>query len=370
MRVRLVCYDGTNGWILSKFALKLNEYLLKLGHSSDIAQTPDTAADINHHIIYFHYSGEKYSNDTLMITHIDNLDKLHRLEKQLVNAKMGICMSRETMDTLSNLGIPRNKLSYINPAHDGVIFPKQKVIGITCRVQEDGRKREHFLSKLALDIDPYFYSFKIMGDGWHNQVDELRKNGFQVDYTDHFDYNKYTELIPSLDYYLYMGQDEGQMGFVDALAAGVETIATPQGYHMDAEGGLTYSFNTYSELLDIFRMLSERRFRLIKSVKDWTWENYARKHIEIWQYLLSESNPTFLPTNDNYSDGIFSVEQFDKNHKRLFESRTLLKRRLFLNVFMHKYRVMGTRTRKVLEHDGSIELFKKILKRLFAKAGY
>jgi hypothetical protein len=363
MRVRIICHEDVTNWILGKFALKMNECLLNMGHQSDIAKQPDPTADINHNILYLSFNGEKCSTDTFMITHVDNLDKLHRLKKKIVNAEMGICMSRESMDNLANLGIQRNKLSYINPAHDGIIVSRSNVIGLTCRVQEDGRKREHFLSKLAGDIDPHFFSFKIMGDGWDDQVNKLRGNGFQVEYTNHFDYNKYVDLIPSLDYYLYMGQDEGQMGFIDALAAGVETIVTPQGYHLDAKGGITHSFDTYSELLDIFRLLSERRVRLIKSVKDWTWENYTRKHVEIWQYLLSENKEAFIPSNNKFCDGIFSIEQFDKNNKPLSGNNKLLKLKWFFNYFWHKYRIM----RKILVHDGYGKLYKEVIKRLNRK---
>jgi len=61
----------------------------------------------------------------------------------------------------------------------------------------------------------------------------MRKNFFEVEYHENFDYEVYKELIPTLDYYLYVGKDEGQMGFIDALAAGIPTIVTPQGFHLD-----------------------------------------------------------------------------------------------------------------------------------------
>ncbi len=341
MRVRIVCYENVNAWILGKFALKLNECLSSIGIQADIDKQSDPTADINHHIIYYYYDGQVSTNDTLMITHIDNLEKLHRLKKQLVNAKMGICMSRETMDKLKNCGIPRNKLSYINPAHDGVIIPRPKTIGITSRVQSDGRKREHFLSKLAMDINPNMFSFKIMGDGWDNQVDELRKNGFQVEYTNNFEYNQYVELLSSLDYYLYMGQDEGQMGFIDAVTAGVETIVTPQGYHLDAEGGINYSFTTYNELVNIFRELTDKRLKLINSVSRWNWENYTLKHVEIWEYILSKDKLNINQPKRDYYDGINSIEKFDN-----FENKGIVKRsnnnmaiklQWFYNNYKHRY---------------------------------
>jgi hypothetical protein len=311
MRVRIICYEALDNWIAGKYAKKMNECLIDIGIRSDIADQPDLKADINHHIFYGGYDGNKSSIDTLMITHIDNISKLCKLKNQLNNAEMGICMSRETMERIVELGIPRNRVSYINPAHDGVIIPRPKVIGITCRVQEDGRKREQYLTKLASDICSKYFSFKIMGDGWDAQVSKLKKIGFNVEYYNHFEYNKYVEIIQSIDYYLYFGQDEGQMGFIDAAAAGVETIVTPQGYHLDAADGISYSFNTYSELINIFESLTKKRMKIINSVSTWSWEKYTQKHMEIWKYLLSKEKSIFYQPSKEYLDGINSVERFN-----------------------------------------------------------
>jgi len=352
MRVRIVCDEDVHAWILGKFALKMNKCLLNSGIQSDIARQPDSSADINHYIVNHIYDGKKHSTDTLMITHVDNLDKLHQLKKQMDIAALGICMSRETLDNLVKLGLPRNKLSYINPAHDGVIIPRPKVIGITCRVYKDGRKREQFLSKLAKDIDSRFFSFKIMGDGWNNQVEELRKNGFQVEYINHFDYNKYVKLIPSLDYYLYMGQDEGQVGFIDALTAGVETIITPQGYHLDAAEGISYPFNTYCELLNTFKVLTDKRLKLINSVSTWNWKDYTIKHLEIWEYLLSQKKDIFTHTSSDYLDGIYSLEKFDKKHINESNTNKWLKLKLFCNNLKHAYCAKRKKIGETVEKDG------------------
>ena len=164
--------------------------------------------------------------------------------------------------------------------------PNPKTIGICTRVYPDGRKRENLLEKIAEKFLPDDFSFKIMGAGWEKYVEKLLKKGFQVEYTPEFNYDKYIDLIPSLDYYLYMGLDEGQMGFIDALAAGVETIVPPIGYHLDALEGISYPFTSEEELITTLTNLAEKRRKLIKSVQGWTWPDYAKKHLEIWQYLL------------------------------------------------------------------------------------
>ena len=42
MRVRIVCYEDVDSWILGKFALKMREELAHLSVLCDIAKTPDS----------------------------------------------------------------------------------------------------------------------------------------------------------------------------------------------------------------------------------------------------------------------------------------------------------------------------------------
>ena len=286
MRVRIVCYEDVNTWILGKFAKKLNEELKKLSVDSDIAKIPDPNADINHHIIYYHYQPQEKCVDTLMVTHIDSIQKLNRLKKQLRSAKMGICMSKETVKNLIKAGIPNDKLCYINPAQDEVIKPRKLVIGLTSKVNQDGRKKQNMLIKICKNISPSDFCFEIMGSGWEKIVTEIRKMGFTVNYFDIFDYQEYIKLIPRLDYYLYFSFDEGSMGFLDALSAGVKTIVTPQGYHLDAKNGISYSIKNASDIIKTLNSIIQNRNKLINSVSSWTWENYAKQHLDIWKSIL------------------------------------------------------------------------------------
>lgn len=287
MRVRIVSYEDVNAWILGKFARKLHEELVRLGVQAEIGSTPDAKADINHHIIYLAYDERKATAiDTLMITHVDDTGKYKLLERQMQVAKAGICMSRSVMNELVSLGLPADRLAYINPAHDGVMKPRKMVIGITSKVQPDGCKREGMVDELFNHISPELFSLTIMGMGWDKIVERIRKRGFTVDYYEEFNYNKYVEIVPSFDYYLYTGQDEGSMGFIDALAAGVKTIVTPQGYHLDAPGGITVAFNEMEELITIFSQIEYEKKSLLDAVATWNWQDYAKKHLELWQYLL------------------------------------------------------------------------------------
>lgn len=345
MNIQLVCHEDIYQWILGKFALRMEENLTNLGINVKIDNVPNIKADVNHHINYGGYNSNISSLDTLMITHIDSTHKITLLKNQMKFAKMGICMSKETMVNLSNLGIPRSKLSYVNPAHDGVLKPRPYSIGITCRVQPDGRKREYMLGKLVKRLNPDEFSFKIMGEYWTHYVNTLRNNGFRVKYYEKFEYSTYINLISSIDFYLYMGRDEGQMGFIDALAAGVKTIVTPQGYHLDANNGISYPFQTFDELLNIFECIAEEKRKLVRSISSWNWLDYTKKHVDIWNYLLNPSKFRFK--KKEYADGIMSVEKFDKNCnkvpiiKKVYIYKNLIKERIRHSYYLRKNKNKG-----------------------------
>lgn len=304
--VRLICKD--QGWILGKFAYKMKEQLELRGIKAEIAECIDLSADINHHIPYHSYMPLRDCNDTLMITHVDSLQKLSLLKNQLQVAKLGICMSKDTMNQLASYGVPREKLCYINPAQDGMIQPKKYVIGITHRNYEqvDKRKRMRACIDICRQLDPDYFHFKIMGAGWDNIVKELESMGFEVSYYADFNYDMYVKMMRTLDYYLFWGFDEGSMGYLDALAAGVETIVTPQGYHLDIENGIDYPCRIVQDFIDVLLELQNKRKKKAASVSAWTWDHYAEKHLEVWNYLLGNDDGIYK-NKHIYEDGIFSV---------------------------------------------------------------
>lgn len=304
--VRIVCID--TGWILNKFATRMQDELEKLGIHAEIGKGIDPNADINHHISYHTYEPIRNERDTLMITHVDSQNKVDLLKHQLKTASMGICMSKDTMNQLTAYGIPRDKLCYVNPAQDGVIRPKKYVLGVTHKnhASIDKRKRIEALVDICRNISPDYFQFKIMGSGWEKVVLSIRKLGFDVEYFSEFEYEEYIRLMPSLDYYLFWGFDEGSMGYLDALAAGIGTIVTPQGYHLDIQDGITHPCRTIYDFVQILQKLQNERRQRVMSVSNLTWDNYVRKHIEIWKYLLGNEEEVYI-NKHFYEDGIFSV---------------------------------------------------------------
>lgn len=278
MKIHIVNYEqGFNNGILSKFANKLHEELSKIkGLEVTIGCEPKLGADVNHHINYLPYKKKRGVN-TLMVTHIWKGYKFDAVKKGLESADMGICMSSSLPKELAKLGLPKEKLTYILPAHDS--RPRRfQIVAILTNVYPDGCKREEMFTELVKTLDKDKWAFRIMGSGWHEILAPLVADGLQVDYFSEFNKEQHDLILDSSDYCLYFGEDEGSMAILDAKNAGLKTISTPQGFHLDI--GLDYEFTTQAELNEIFENLS------VNEVEGWTWKKYANEHLKIWKKLL------------------------------------------------------------------------------------
>ena len=182
------------------------------------------------------------------------------------------------------------------------------VITNRCYDGVDLRKRADSLLDVLEGVDASYFRFVIMGSGWDRIVERMRESGFEVEYYPEFIYDTYSVLMQQIDYYLYMGFDEGAMGYLDALAAGAGTIVTPQGFHLDVDCPIDYPCSTVKQFREAFLDLQEKRKRKTDAVKEWNWRNYAVKHLEIWEYLLARKPLKELYKNQLiYEDGIFSM---------------------------------------------------------------
>ena len=292
--VQLVLHPGNRGWIIEKFANRLFENLTEFNVQAVISDQPSASAEVNHYMIYHHCKGERLTPGTVLITHVDDYEKLGMIRESLRTVDVGICLSRMTVEELTKRGIDRQRLCCITPAHDGLVKPRRIVIGITTRVRMYAgyRKRENLLLKLAHKIRLEAFHFKIFGAGWDEILPSLEAAGATVDYypgSEDYqrDYEIILEIIPTFDYYLYMGLDEGSMGVLDALAAGVATIVTPQGFHLDIEDGITHAFWDADQMCEIFKKIAVDRQKRIESVENLTWKEYAHKHAIVWRALLA-----------------------------------------------------------------------------------
>jgi hypothetical protein len=292
LRVCIVLKE--KGWILEKMAERLVENLTAWNIQAAISEYPSPSADINHWMIYYDVEGSLYPRTSIAITHVDRPVKLYVLKQRLKKADVGICMSRMMLEQLVSAGIPREKLCCIPPAHDGDVARRRIVIGLTTQLRPDGAKRERILIDLARSMRLDAFHFSIIGPRWEKVIQMLKASGATVDYSTGAQDNvvhrqMVLDRLSKFDYYLYMGWDEGSMGFLDALAAGIPTIVTPQGFHLDVANGITYPFRDVSDLRVIFEGLSREMQNRIAGVSQLTWKEYARNHALVWRGLMGKN---------------------------------------------------------------------------------
>ncbi|MDR2160751.1 MAG: glycosyltransferase [Desulfovibrio sp.] len=289
--ISILSYENIGSWILGKFARLLREHLTGLGLPAEITSDSWRRSLVTHHIPYLGWENADNSLvRTIMITHVDTPEKISMLMRQLAIADMGICMSRDTVNKLIRAGLPAEKLCFVHPAQDGLIRRRKMRLGITSRLYSDARKRESMLVEALSLFDPDIFAVKIMGGGWEDQVRVLRERGVEVEYIPDFDKAAYLGFFENMDYYLYLGMDEGSMGFLDALHAGVKTIVTAQGYHLEARNAPTHGFVSLKELTDILGTIASESNARRGNIDCWTWDRYAKQHVVIWKFILERQN--------------------------------------------------------------------------------
>ena len=83
---------------------------------------------------------------------------------------------------------------------------------------------------------------------------------------------------------------------------------TPQGYHLDTFVKPTYLCSTVNDFVQVLKQIQDEKKKIVNVVADWTWENYAKKHLEIWQYLTKTKTLRELyKQQGKYMDGFFSM---------------------------------------------------------------
>jgi len=293
LRIHLVLHPDNAGWIIEKMAHRLAEHLPAAQAIVSRSSAPRHDVDVNHWMSYAFANEPQPTRATMFITHVDDPYKVRLIQQELsAGIDLGICMSSESVSKLVGLGVPRQALCYVLPAHDNSVVARRIRIGITTRVYADGRKREQLLVRLARSMSLEPFVLQIFGAGWESVVPELERAGARVEYypgTGDYraDYAQIIEHLPAFDYYMYLGMDEGSLGTLDALAAGVRTIVTAQGFHRDLGAAVTHGFVTFADLREIMEQLAKERSRCIAAVAGLTWERFAAHHLSIWKAVAA-----------------------------------------------------------------------------------
>jgi hypothetical protein len=294
LRVRIVLNPDNGSWIIEKIANRLAALTEQFGCVADVSPLPDPEADLNHWMSYAFANVAHATPTSMLITHLDDPYKVALVRGELSNGVgVGICLSSHSRDMLVGEGVAPQSLTFVVPGHDFAPTPRRIVIGLTTRLYPDGRKREAMLLRLAQTMRLDAFRFEIFGQGWADVIPRLEAAGAEIFYrpgSDDYvaDYREMIDHVAGFDYYLYLGRDEGSLGTLDALAAGVKTIITPQGFHVDLPYGITHAVWDDNELLEVFRMIARERQQRQDAVAAFTWDHYAQAHALIWRAIVED----------------------------------------------------------------------------------
>lgn len=294
MRVRIVLQEAARGWIIGKMADRVALHLERLGDSVEIANQPSADADVNHWMS----AGEAWevcdtqprtrSRNTILVTHADDFLSIQTVRECLASfVDVAVCVSRARVDQLVRHGLAPRQLCAIVPAHDGMVRPRRTVVGVTGALHPDPATAEPLLARLSREVDLSPFTLRIFGDGWQSVIPSLEQAGAVVEYAREADPARLLEAVPRFDYHLRVDAGGEDAGHLNALAAGVETIADPGDLPLYIPGGVTHPFRNFNDLRNIFAVIGRTRIQRASLVQDLTWEAYARHHRELWSDLVS-----------------------------------------------------------------------------------
>lgn len=194
------------------------------------------------------------------------------------------------MQFLVDKGIPKNKICYIHPPHDGTLKPRRLKIGIV-GMKPMASEFDDFITKFVQATVLDGYEFEVAGCGWEQVLCQLKAAKAVVQYypstrDSKQDENAYRNNLCKWDYYLYFGYEEGLLGVFDSMAAGVPIIAHSNLSEFTSKNAITKYFSSGAELANILRKLTNERRQRSDHVKDWTWSEYARQHAIAWRMIL------------------------------------------------------------------------------------
>jgi hypothetical protein len=318
MKIALVLNSENSGWIIEKIAFRLRDALSTLGHTVTISKNKCADVDVNHFMSY-NFVEQSNGISTAMVTHIDDVLKLQHLKNLISKYEINslICMSAFTRELLISHGLPADKISYVLPAVDSPPKVKKIKIGLSGRIYKDGRKNENWLISAAQKISLENFQFHFFGSGWEKVESSIVSSGGEVFvYPEGSDYLEDHKLIVStlkdLDYWMYLGFDEGSLGTLDAALAAVPLIVTPQGFHLELPARIDHPVNSEENLISILRDLDFPVRLSAEAGTYWSWARYAQDHVSIW---LGNFNYAPLPSSKKSIDA--GLEGFE------FKSLTL-----------------------------------------------
>lgn len=247
-----------HGWIIERLMRDIATELERLGVTARIGPRAGYEGEdvIFNSRFLIPLSDTRARVRSLFITHLDDQVKEMELRSRAPQFNSLVCLSGQEADFIS--GVLQDRAGVIGidlPARDLVVAPLRLAL-FTARY-EDHRKNEQWLLDYFMDKGREHkdnFVICLMGWGWEPfcaTLSELEMN-YEIYRYSRFtpgEYGMYKAVLPSMDCLAYLGFDGGAMCVYDAVAAGVDVLATDISYHR----GLGDSVSLISDREDFHR---------------------------------------------------------------------------------------------------------------------
>jgi glycosyltransferase involved in cell wall biosynthesis len=285
LSVHIVISD--TGWILERLAKEIADRLPYVTYGKD----PDPTASVQYYITYGCRHARVSPIEVALFTHREeDAAAAARFDAAALEVDHAIAMSRATLKLIDTLGVAQS--SCIMPGVDIDAFRPKIRIAVVGRTYHTGRKGEALVREVmdVPDIDWHF-----TGEGWPGVAEHINEVDLPAFYQ-------------SMDYVLVPAFNEGgPMSVLEALASGVEVIASDVGWVSDFPH-IPFEKGDAASLRAVLMSLRDRRLKLRASVEHVTWDRWANEHDKLFCKLFQQVAPTSLLANAGTSSrGGYSV---------------------------------------------------------------
>jgi glycosyltransferase involved in cell wall biosynthesis len=269
LSVHIVISDS--GWILERLAKEITNRLPYVTCGSE----PDATACIQYYITYGCRKARVSPIELALFTHREeDATAAARFDVAAQEVDHAIAMSSATHRLINALEVSQS--SCIMPGVDMDSFRPKLKIAVVGRTYHTGRKGEA-LVRAVMDIPDIEWHFT--GQGWPGLAEHVADADLP-------------EFYRSMDYILVPALNEGgPMSVLEALASGVEVIASDVGWvsdfpHIPFERGDAASLRT------VLMRLRDKRMQLRASVEHVTWDRWASEHDSVFRTLFEKMAPS------------------------------------------------------------------------------
>jgi glycosyltransferase involved in cell wall biosynthesis len=182
-----------------------------------------------------------------------------------------VCMSKPYVELFRQHGFDTG-VSLISPGVDHDRFTPKLRIGVVGRTYATGRKGEGLVQQV-MDLPGIDWHFT--GTGWPGPAKFVPEN-------------QLPDFYRSMHYILVPAHYEGgPMCVLEALACGIPVIAPPVGW-VPEYPHIEFKTGDADDLRRVLTRLLDERKALAATVVSESWDEWARKHHELFQQLASE----------------------------------------------------------------------------------